>query len=194
MAESATAILTGLRRPNFICVDPDGNIYVSETGEVGILVFSPDGSSRRRIGDAAKPAPEQANGRAGGVYARVQGAKGIAVIDDPPNCTGGVRRRRLFVADSSANKVFVMDAVSGELLSEIGRYGGKPGMLHHPVGLCITWRKTILVSERLNRRVQEFTDSGELIRVIAVPGPTPTPSDGYLWGEPRGITSCSRLA
>jgi hypothetical protein len=192
MAASGTpspiGMVSGLRRPNFVCADRDGNLYVTETGEVGVLLVSPNGDSRRRIGDAAKPPPGQPSASKV-VYARIQGGKGIAVFDDLP---GGVRRRRLFVADSVANKVFVMDAVTGELLSEFGGYGSKPGMLHHPVGLCITWRKTILVSERLNRRVQEFTITGELMRVIAIPGPVPTPSDGYLWGEPRGVATCAR--
>ena len=34
--------------------------------------------------------------------------------------------------------------------------------------------------------------AGECMRVIAIPGPAPTPSDGYLWGEPRGVTACCR--
>jgi len=192
MGHQINGIILGLRRPNFTCVDQDGNVYLTETGEVGVLLVSPGGDSRRRIGDAAKPAPGQA-ASSKVVYARIQGGKGIAVVDDPPDLVGSERRRRLFVADSIANKVFVIDAHSGQLLSEIGGYGSKPGMLHHPVGLCITWRKTILISERLNRRVQEFTCAGELMRVIAVPGPTPTPSDGYLWGEPRGVTACARF-
>jgi hypothetical protein len=184
-------IVTGLRRPNFACVDRDGNMYITETGELGVLLVSPHGDSRRRIGDAAKPAPGQA-AHAKKVYARIQGGKGIAV-DDLPCAVGSRRRqRRLFVADSVANKVFVMDAETGELLLEFGCYGSKPGMLHHPMGLCITWRRTVLVSERLNRRVQEFTMAGECMRVIAIPGPAPTPSDGYLWGEPRGVAACSR--
>jgi sugar lactone lactonase YvrE len=184
----AEGIVSGLRRPNFACVDRDGNVYVTETGELGVLLISPHGDSRRRIGDAAKPVPGQA-ASSRTAYARIQGGKGIAV-DDLPHATG---QRRLFVADSVANKVFVVDADSGALLSEFGGYGSKPGMLHHPMGLCITWRNTVLVSERLNRRVQEFTMTGECMRVIAIPGPAPTPSDGYLWGEPRGVTACYRF-
>lgn len=191
MGDALLGVLTGLRRPNFACVDQDGNVYVTETGEVGVLLVSPSGESRRRIGDAAKPAPGQPPANKV-VYARIQGGKGIAVVDDVPESSGDERRRCLFVADCIANKVFVLDANSGQLLSEFGGYGSKPGMLHHPVGLCFTWRKTILVSERLNRRVQEFTSKGELMRVIAIPGPAPTPSDGYLWGEPRGVTTCAR--
>ena len=190
-ALSPLGVLGGMRRPNFVCVDQDGNVYVTETGEVGVLRVSPHGESRCRIGDAAKQPPEQpAANRV--VYARVQGGKGVAVVDDPPGGAGGKRRRRLFVADSVANKVFVLDAETGQLLSEFGGYGSKPGMLHHPTGVCYTWRGTILVSERLNRRVQEFTSAGELMRVIAIPGPVPTPSDGYLWGEPRGVATCAR--
>jgi hypothetical protein len=190
-AGDKSGVLAGLRRPNFACVDQDGNVYVTETGEVGVLRIDAHGESRHRIGDAAKPPPGQpaANRVA---YARVQGGKGVAVVDDLHGGPGGERRRRLFVADSVANKVFVLDADSGQLLSEFGGYGSKPGMLHHPTGLCCTWRRTILVSERLNRRVQEFTSAGELMRVIAIPGPAPTPSDGYLWGEPRGVATCAR--
>jgi hypothetical protein len=118
---AAAGILTGLRRPNFACVDQDGNVYVTETGEVGVLLVSPHGDSRRRIGDAAKPPPGQPSSSKS-VYARIQGGKGIAVLDDPVDNAGAPRRRRLFVADSVANKVFVMDAESGQLLSEFGGY------------------------------------------------------------------------
>ena len=191
-AEEGAGIVSGLRRPAFACVDQDGNVYVTETGEPGVLVLAQhkagvqeQAPARRRIGDRPKGAATSDF-----VYARIEGGKGIAVVDD--RTRDGERQRRLYVADSVANKVVVMDAESGALLSVIGGYGSKPGKLHHPVGLCITWRQTVLVSERLNRRVQEFTSAGELLRVIAVPGPTPTPSDGYLWGDPRGVTSCSR--
>ena len=134
--------VTGLRRPNFACIDGDGNLYVTETGELGVLLISPHGDSRRRIGDAPKPASGQA-ASCKKVYARIQGGKGIAVHD--VQSTVGSRQRRLYVADSVANKVFVIDADTGELVYEFGAYGSKPGMLHHPMGLCITWRNTVLV-------------------------------------------------
>ena len=49
------------------------------------------------------------------------------------------------------------------------------------------------MSERLNKRVQEFDDCGQFVRVCIAgqkTGGSRGVDDTRLWGEPRGISTC----
>jgi hypothetical protein len=83
----------------------------------------------------------------------------------------------------------------------LGKYGTAPGELRHPVSVAATSRGTILVSERLNKRVQELTEDGAHVRTYGSRTPprsaaTPPPEDlvggSAFLGDPRGVATCAR--
>ena len=89
-------------------------------------------------------------------------------------------------------------------VASLGKYGSAPGELRHPTSVAATSRDTILVSERLNKRVQELTPDGAHVRTYGSrtpphSGAPPVPEEGVhipggsaLLGEPRGVATCAR--
>eukprot|EP00960_Hanusia_phi_P037555 753017-Hanusia_phi.AAC.1 len=150
-------------------------VQVTETGERGIKQLSSYGSVVRRIGyELHSESP------------CVQSGKGIDTMTNRDNV------EQLLVADSATNQILVINIHDGKIERRIGKYGSKPGCLHFPFALHVTSERRILVSERLNKRVQEFDEFGQFVRVC-IPGQNATNPNGIddlkLWGEPRGIST-----
>ena len=45
----------------------------------------------------------------------------------------------MLVADSTANEIVVIDLVNGRIERKIGKYGSKPGCLHFPFALHVSF-------------------------------------------------------
>ena len=102
--------------PTNLAVASNGRIYVSDTGNFRISVFSPEGRYLRRIGEI---------GDTTGKFAR---PKGIALD----------REDRLYVVDSAFQNVQVFDS-DGQLLTFFGGGGIRPGELFLPADICIDY-------------------------------------------------------
>ena len=103
--------------PTNLAVGPDGDLYVTETGNFRVQRFHPDGKSVATYGQL---------GDVPGTFSR---PKGIGV--DPQG--------RLYVADAAFENVQLFDS-TGRLLLFFGGPGAEPGNLYLPAGMDVSTR------------------------------------------------------
>jgi sugar lactone lactonase YvrE len=120
-------------QPTNVAVDPDGNLFVSDTWNNRIQVFDADGKFIRTFGKA---------GDGPGYFAR---PKGIAVDADG----------HVWVADAMQDRVQVFTP-EGRLLIWMGDNGLLPGQFSALAGLAIDKNNRVMTSEQYPGRVQIF--------------------------------------
>ena len=120
--------------PTAVAVGPDGRVYVSDTMNYRVQVLNANldvvssfGSLGVRPGQFRRP-------------------KGIAVDAD----------NVVYVVDSDFNN-FQMFTAEGETLMWVGELGERPGQMQLPAGIAVDrLRRRIVVTEQVNKRVQQF--------------------------------------
>jgi DNA-binding beta-propeller fold protein YncE len=122
-----------LAKPTNVAVDPDGNVYVSDTINNRIQIFDADGKFISMFGKA---------GDGVGYFAR---PKGVAVDADG----------HIWVADAAQNRIQIFDR-DGHVLAYFGVPGANPGQFGLPAGLVIDKNNRVVVTEQLKGRVQIF--------------------------------------
>jgi DNA-binding beta-propeller fold protein YncE len=123
-----------------IAVDADGNIYVADTWNGRIQVFSPEGEFQRKWGNF-----NTTNGELGDPLA-LFGPRGVE-IDQAGN---------LLVADTG-NKRILMFTPTGELIQQVGGGGVAPGRFEEPTDVAVDPRDgSIYVADAWNRRIQKL--------------------------------------
>lgn len=115
--------------PNGVAVTKNGNIYVSDSNNARVQVFSPKGKYLFTIG--------KAKGKASLAH-----PLGIAIDEDG----------RLHVVDTFAHAVNVYND-KGTYLYSFGSFGVKDGQFQFPTGMAISGR-TVYVADRENKRLQ----------------------------------------
>lgn len=118
--------------PTYIQLDAHGRIYVVDSMNFRVQVFSPDGAFLRSVGSL---------GRSFGNFAR---PKGIALDDDG----------NLYVADAAFNNIQIFNP-QGDLLMFFGSMGHDPGQFWLLQGLCATGDNLYAV-DVFNHRLQIF--------------------------------------
>ena len=110
-----------LYQPTNIAVGPDGDLYVVETGNFRVSVFTPEGKFVRRFGES---------GQAPGQFAR---PKGIAID----------RAGRIYVSDAAFQNVQIFDK-NGRVLMVFGQPPGGLQGLNLPAGVSIDYDNVAL--------------------------------------------------
>ena len=124
--------------PQFIAVDDEGNVYVSDLGNKRVQKLSSDGQYITEWGKS---------GTASGEF---HYPSGIAVNEDS-----------VFVADRELNRIqkFTTD---GEFITQWGEKGIYDGQFFFPNGIA-AYNGTVFVVDTGNQRIQTFTTDGEFI-------------------------------
>ena len=123
-----------------VAVDTAGNVYVTDTWNHRIQVFTIQGVYQRQWGTL---------GNGDGQF------RFPAHLDFGP---GG----SLFVADSNNHRVQVFDA-NGTFQRKFGLPGPAAGRLWLPVGIDVTGDGYVYVSDTYNYRLQKFTTNGDYV-------------------------------
>lgn len=122
-----------------LAVAPDGNVYVADTWNHRVQIFSPEGEFLRMIGSSAQD-DEQ--------------------IFWGPRALAFDREGRLFIADTGNHRIAIYDR-TGEFLGDFGGEGYDFGQLREPVGIAFDSDNRIYVADTWNHRVQVFEEIGD---------------------------------
>ncbi len=147
--------------PNGIAIDENGDIYVADTWNHRIQVFSSDGVYLRGWGSFfdAQDDPAQAAANEGLFY----GPRGLAFHNG-----------EVYVTDTGNERVQVFTP-DGTFVRMWGTAGSEDGNLLEPVGIAVTSDGTILVADSHNARIARFSSDG-------------TPFDAWPVEEWTGLT------
>jgi sugar lactone lactonase YvrE len=125
--------------PNGVSVDKDGNVYVTDSNNGRLLVFTPDGTLVTQVGRGV------GEGNLGL-------PRGVAVSDDG----------KVYIADSTGQSVFVYATYKPgdtrlEFLGSFGAGGVSNGTFQFPNGLTLDARGRVYVADAGNDRVQVWS-------------------------------------
>jgi DNA-binding beta-propeller fold protein YncE len=146
---------TSLSWPAGIAVDSSsGNVYVADTANNRIQVFSSNGTYISEWGRY---------GRADG---NLRYPAGIAVDSSSGN---------VYVADTANNRIQVFSSngtfSNGTYISQWGGYGTRNGTFSHPAGIAVDSSSgNVYVADTANNRIQVFSSNGTYISKLGTYG------------------------
>jgi DNA-binding beta-propeller fold protein YncE len=130
--------MESMRLPIGLAVDGGDNIYVAD-GELNqIFVFRPDGEFDRMLDTSAW-------------------------LKRPSALAIDRTRQRLYVVDTPAHDVKVLDLPSGAVHSVIGRRGVERGEFNFPTYVALDREGRLAVTDSMNMRIQIFDAEGQLV-------------------------------
>ncbi|MDE0091438.1 MAG: 6-bladed beta-propeller [Thaumarchaeota archaeon] len=158
--------------PQFIAVDGQGSVYVTDLGNKRVQKFDSQGGFLAEWGS---------QGSADGQF---RYPSGIA--------TDGAY---IYVADRDLNRVQKFDA-NGNYIAQWGSGGDAEGRMHMPTGMAVGADGYVYVVDTGNQRVQKFTSDGEFLLSFGGSGTEPgrfvmphsvdVAGDGSLYVSDRG--------
>ncbi len=151
-AELGTPVLN---RPNGVAIGPDGNLYVADTWNYQVKVYSPDGELLRSWGQPGQYGVEATQFPEDGLW----GPRDIDV-----DAQGNV-----YVADTGNKRIRVYTA-EGQYLRDIGSAGSGEGQLDEPSGVVVHPDGRVFVADTWNRRVSVFSQDGQSLYTWDVRG------------------------
>lgn len=119
--------------PTYVTLDPQGNVYVTDTLNSRVQVFDSDGKYLKSVGQ---------RGNGWGMFDK---PKGVA-LDSFGN---------VYVVDSGWSNVQIFNQ-KGQILLFFGGNGRNPGLLWAPTAIAIDRRDQIYVADNLNHRVEMY--------------------------------------
>lgn len=137
--------------PRGLDVGADGAIYVADTHNNQVVVYSPEGRERARWGKSGRRPGD------------------LAVVTDV--AVSGTRLWTCQYGDY-ADRVQLFDA-AGRFVLESGKFGSRAGELSRPQGLAVDGAGNLYVADSVNHRVQVFSPRGEWLRAWGTLGRQP---------------------
>lgn len=138
-------------RPQGVAIGPDGVVYVADTANGRVQVFTAASGKMEIVSASLAPATLERDQR----------------MDEPAGVAVGPKGR-VFVTDSALHRVQVFEP-DGRLVFSFGRKGEGQGELHSPSGIAVDAGGFAFVADTGNRRVAMFDPSGRFVRNIGAP-------------------------
>ncbi len=146
-----------------IAVDAEGRVYVADTWNHRIQVFTPEGDFLREWGYFG------------------QG-------EDPLSFWGPrdvvIDQEGYVIVSDTGNKRLLVFTPEGEFVEQIGGGGTGPGQFDEPVGLAVGPDGTLYVADTWNARIQAFLPLGQGLYVFSHMWDVPGWDDEYLENKP----------
>jgi DNA-binding beta-propeller fold protein YncE len=139
--------------PRGLSVAPNGEVYVADTHNSQVLVYSPAGRIVRRWGSYG-----------------MRPGQFIWVTDVAVDPSGPVYTCEY--GEGRADRVQKFDR-QGRFVLQLARFGSRPGEVQRPQGLAIDHHGDLFVADAVNHRVQKFAPDGRLLAVIGGLGSAP---------------------
>ena len=122
------------KNPASVCMDDKGHVVVAEHGNSRIHVLTKDDAPLFKFEKT-----------------------GSEKLDHPIGC---VRYKNMFIVSDKGNHCLKVFHDSGEFFYKIGEKGGADGQFKEPWCLCVDKYDNLLVNDKLNGRIQQFTVEG----------------------------------
>jgi len=136
----AGADRTGLYGPRGIALDPNGDLYVTDTGNARVVVYGPDGTFRREFGTKGT-GPNQ--------------------FDEPVGIAVSADGTRVYVADSTNARISVFDA-QGQPVAQWAVADWKGKSYYEPY-LALDANGQLYTTSSMTRQVLKFNASGQIV-------------------------------
>jgi sugar lactone lactonase YvrE len=153
---------------------PEGNLLPLDLAAHGFHLLVLDGASRRLM-------RYDESGAFRDVLLDIAALDASARID--PVAFAVDRDGRLAIADAAGDRILITGSFL-ELDQSIGEFGGLPGQLDDPRGVCFGLHGHLYVADRRNRRVQAFDRAGFLVASTSSLG-----GANDLFAAPTGIAA-----
>ena len=138
-----------LNAPLGITTDSQGNVYVADSGNRRIQIFSPRGQFRSLFAVTSQPGEKPA---------------------DPVDLALDEGRKRIYVVDNDNHRILVYSLTDYKLLESWSSEGEGMQRLRHPFFIALANDTSLLVVDVLNTRVQVWTPQGKAVSSIGVYG------------------------
>ncbi|HYQ78803.1 MAG TPA: trypsin-like serine protease [Solirubrobacterales bacterium] len=199
--------------PRAITVDSEGNLWVADAGNNRIEKFNSKGEylteidSEGGFGFNSIDIPSGlAIARGGHIFVANQGSGGriVELLTTKTGLLGGYVNNAwldtttpanmatdsqgdVWIADAAENKLYEIPSSGGGPVARFGTTGSGPGQLSAPYAVAAKPSGTLLVSDRGNNRVQQFSQTGELLASFGKGG-----EEAGQFCEPSGLALSSR--
>ncbi|MDX2163110.1 MAG: TIGR03663 family protein [bacterium] len=164
--EAQTEPVDGLWGPRDIVTDPEGRVYIADTGNKRVRVYTASGEFIRDIGTGGS-APGQ--------------------LDEPAGMTVSPDGR-LFVADTWNRRISVFSTADGSPLYQFNVLGWYEDLGNRPYVAVDPLRDLLYVGDPDAARVLVYTTNGTCIGSFGQKGDPTLPMDGSSFGVISGIT------
>lgn len=154
-------------------------VYVADPGSQALWILDPEAGSSLRVqeagGERLVSPVSVAPGRGGDIYladshlakvfvysprGELKKTIGLPSLRRPAGLAYDEARGRLYVADSAAHRVWVLND-EGALIGEIGKRGTMSGEFNFPTHVAVDREGALYVTDGLGFRLQFFTPAGE---------------------------------
>jgi DNA-binding beta-propeller fold protein YncE/tetratricopeptide (TPR) repeat protein len=128
------------RQPGGVVVDPTGHLYVTDTYNHRVQIFTSDGRFLQTFG--------------------IEGTQAGALLR-PKGLAWG-RNHLLYVADTGNHRIQAFDQ-RGDAVVIVGGFGNQPGQFNAPEGITIDAEQALYVADTQNHRVQKLAPDGSFL-------------------------------
>ena len=129
-----------------LAIDPQGNVWVTDTGHHLVFKFTPEGKLLLALGQSDKPGTDENH------------------FDKPTHTAFGANGD-IFITDGYGNSRIVHVTADGKFVKAWGKAGAGPGEFNAPHAAIADAKGRLLVCDRDNERIQIFDQEGQLLEI-----------------------------